>query len=135
MEKIPRVGLGIIIRKDQQILLGKRIGGHAPGTWQPPGGYLEWFETIENGARREVREETGLEIANVDIRSVAENFFEKEQKHFVSILINADWVSGEPELLEPDKCTTWKWFSWNDLPEPLFSPLQSHIDQGYSPFG
>lgn len=32
----------------------------------------------------------------------------------------ADYVSGEPMILEPHKCAEWKWYGWNSAPEPLF---------------
>ena len=35
--------------------------------------------------------------------------------------------SGQPEVLEPEKCENWEWFTWDDLPQPLFASIQSLI--------
>lgn len=63
MNKRPLIGVGaVVFGAGEEILLIKR--GKAPnyGRWMVPGGTLEWGETLEEGAIREVREETGIEI-------------------------------------------------------------------------
>ena len=57
----PRVGIGVIVMRNGLVLLGERIGAHGAGTWALPGGHLEFGESVEQCARREVWEETGLE--------------------------------------------------------------------------
>lgn len=42
MNKSPKVGIGVIVRKDNQILLGKRKNSHGDGCWAFPGGHLEY---------------------------------------------------------------------------------------------
>ena len=59
-EKIPRVGLAVIIKKEGKVLLGKRKNSHGNNTWNFPGGHLEFGEDFEDCALREVKEETGL---------------------------------------------------------------------------
>ena len=134
MDKIPKIGVGVIIRKDNKILLGKRKNAHGTGTWCPPGGHLEFMETIDECARRETDEESGLVITNIQKPVFTEDFFEEEDKHYITMLVTTDWESGEPELKEPHKYEEWKWFAWDELPSPLFLPMQNHIDQGYNPF-
>jgi len=46
MDKVPRVGLGVLIIKDGKVLLGRRKGAHGEGTWAPPGGHLECGESF-----------------------------------------------------------------------------------------
>lgn len=92
------------------------------------------METVEDCARRETQEETGLNIKNIQRPVVTEDFFEEEQKHYITLLVTTDWDFGEPELMEPEKCEEWDWFNWDELPSPLFLPMQNHIDQGYNPF-
>jgi len=134
MEKIPKIGVGVIIRKDNKILLGKRKNAHGTGIWCPPGGHLEFMETITACAKRETDEESGLVITNIQKPVFTEDFFKEEDKHYITMLVTADWELGEPELREPHKCEEWKWFAWDELPSPLFLPMQNHIDQGYNPF-
>jgi len=57
--KIPRIGVLVLLQQKGKILLGRRKGTLAPGTWGPPGGHLEYGETVEACAQRELLEETG----------------------------------------------------------------------------
>lgn len=116
----PKVGLGVWIIKDNKVLLGKRISKHGEGTWCPPGGHLEFFESFEECARRETLEECGLEIKNVKVVDVTNDIHLSENKHYVTIVMKAEYISGEPKVLEPDKCECWDWFNWDNLPSPLF---------------
>jgi len=57
----PRVGLGVLIFNERnQLLLGQRLNSHGADSWGPPGGHLEFGETFEEGAIKEVAEETGI---------------------------------------------------------------------------
>ena len=134
MQKVPRVGVGVIIKRDNTVLLGQRKNAHGTGSWCPPGGHLEFMETVEDCARRETQEEAGVEIKNIQKPVLTEDFFTEEEKHYITLLVTTEWESGEPQLLEPEKCEKWDWFNWDELPSPLFLPMQNHIDQGYNPF-
>jgi len=61
----PAVGVAVIVMKNGKLLLGKRLNSQGSGTWAFPGGHLELKESIENCAKREVFEETGLFIKNL----------------------------------------------------------------------
>lgn len=124
----------MIIKRDGKVLLGKRKGSHGEGTWSCPGGHLEFGETLERCARREVSEEVGIEIKNIEQATFTNDIFEKEQKHYITVYITADYSTGEVKVMEPDKCEEWRWFDWNALPEPLFVPITNLRNQGYSPF-
>jgi 8-oxo-dGTP diphosphatase len=133
-KKRPMVGVGVIIRKKGAVLLGKRKNSHGEGAWQFPGGHLEHFEPIFQCARREVLEETGLIIRNLKTGPYTNDFFEKEDKHYVTLFVVADWSSGIPKVLEPEKCEAWEWFTWPELTRPLFLPIINLIRQNFSPF-
>jgi 8-oxo-dGTP diphosphatase len=135
MEKIPRIGICVIIRKDNKILLGKRIGSHGSNTWSFPGGKLDFGEKIVDCALRETKEETNLEIKNLFItKNITEDLFQADDKHYITLYVLSDWDSGEPEIMEPNKCVEWKWFDWNNLPEPLFPPVLNLKAQNFNPF-
>jgi len=133
-KKIPRVGVAVIIKKDNKILLGKRKGSHGAGFWAFPGGHLEFKETIFDCAKREISEEVGITIKNLKIGPYTEDYFEKENKHYVTLIVISDYVSGKVKVLEPDRCESWEWFDWDNLPDDLFLPLKNLKLTGFNPF-
>lgn len=133
-EKIPRVAIVVIIKKDGKILLGKRKGSHGDGTWAMPGGHLEFKEKIFDCAHREISEEVGIKIKNLKHGPYTEDYFEKENKHYITIFVISDYESGEVKNLEPDRCESWEWYDWNDLPDKLFSPIINLKLTKFDPF-
>ena len=129
----PTVGVGVLVMRDGLVLLGRRLGSHGAGTWALPGGHLEFGESIEACAAREVLEETGLEIETALLGPCTSNVFPVEDKHYVTVFVQAIPEAGEPQILEPDKCECWLWFKWSELPQNLFLPLQNLRAQGYVP--
>src|SRR3989338_1934217 len=101
--RLPNVGIAVFVRKDGKVLLGKRISSHGTGTWHPPGGYLEMYETAEECVVREAKEETGLDIGNVRFITATNDIFKAEGKHFATLHFVADWTSGDVENRGPDK--------------------------------
>ncbi len=135
MAEVPRVGVGILILKNRQILLGLRKGSHAAGTWAAPGGHLEFGETFEGCALREIDEEIGdVCVQNIRFATASGDLYPDVGRHYITILMVADYVSGEPENKEPEKCEEWRWFSPAELPENLFPALQSIFGRGFDPF-
>ncbi len=130
----PMVGIGVIVIKDDKVLLGKRKNTHGEGRWCFPGGHLEFNEELEDCAIREVGEETGLKIENIKFFTITNDIFTKEKKHYITIFMVSDYDSGNVELKEPDKFEKWGWFSWDKLPEPLFLPIENLLKKDISPF-
>ena len=133
MENIIKVGVGIMIKKDNKILLGHRsrktqdTGGiYEPDTWTFPGGKQDYKETIFECAIREVQEETNLLISNMKVFSVSDDI--QVDRHFVTIQVIAENYDGELKVMEPDKIDEWKWFSLDNLPDNLYSPTKKFID-------
>ncbi len=129
----PEIGIGVCIIRNSKVLLGKRKGAHGDGCWSFPGGHLEMFESWNECAEREVKEEAGIKIKNLVFAAATNDIFEKEGRHYVTVFIRAEYDSGEVTLMEPDKCSQWEWFTWDNLPEPLFLPLINLKKQGYRP--
>lgn len=128
-----RVGVGVLIVRDGRVLLGRRLGSHGAGTWAPPGGHLEFGETVEDCARREAAEETGLALGDVARGPYTVDAFPAEGRHYVTLFVVAACEAGEPRALEPAKCAAWSWHDWRALPSPLFAPLASLVETGFVP--
>ena len=123
----PKVGVGVMIMKEGKVLLGKRMGAHGTGEYAWPGGHMEHMESFEECAKREVLEETGMEIENVRFLRLL-NLKDYAPIHYVDIGLVADWKSGDPQIMEPDKVEMWNWYDVANLPEPLFAPIPSYFE-------
>lgn len=130
----PNVGVGVFVCKDDKVLLGYRIASHGANCWGPPGGHLEFGESIEQCALRELQEETSLQANMPKIVGITNDIFTEAQKHYVTIFTQVEYGSGIIKNMEPDKCVEWRWFSWNALPEKLFLPMQNFLRTYNSPF-
>lgn len=126
-ERRPQVGVGIMVFRDGKVLLGKRKGAHGAGEYAWPGGHMEFGESFEQCAKREVMEEAGIEIENVRFLRLM-NLKAYDKKHYVDIGLIADWKNGEPAVREPDRNEGWGWYDLNHLPEPLFATLPSYFE-------
>ena len=135
MKKSPEVGIGICIMRANKILLGERKNSHGAGEWSFPGGHLEMNETWEECAEREVFEETALIIRNIRFAGVTNDIFLSDHKHYITIFMLAEYENGTAKVNEPDRCDEWKWFDWDNLPEPLFLPVRNLLKTGFAPAG
>lgn len=123
----PRIGVAIFVFKNKKFIIGQRKGAHGEGTWSVPGGHLEFGETIEKTAAREVLEETGLKINNIKIAGITNDIFKKEKKHYITIWVTSNWVHGKHKINEPDKFLELDWIDFDNLPKPLFLPWKQLI--------
>lgn len=125
----PKVGVGILILKGNQILLGKRKSVHGDGEFGSVGGHLEHLESFEEGAVRELKEEAGEELRIKNLRFLCvSNIRRYAPKHYVDIGMVAEWVSGEPYVKEPEKLEFFEWYDIDSLPEPLFEMIPHYVE-------
>lgn len=134
MENQVKVGIGIMIKDGNKVLLGHRAktrkdtgGIFEPDTWTLPGGKQEFNETIFECAIREVKEETNLDIDDLEIFSASDDI--QPNKHYVTLQVIAYKHSGTLKVMEPTKEDEWKWFDLEELPENIYSPSKNFIDK------
>ncbi len=123
----PKVGIGVMILKNGEVLLGKRKVSHGAGEYAFPGGHLENGESIIECAKRETLEEAGVEIQNIRLLCLS-NEKRYLPKHYVNIGLIADWKNFEPRVLEPEKLESWAWYNIDNLPSPLFDTIINYIE-------
>ena len=107
--------------------MGERRGSHGKGTWTVPGGWQEHGESWEEAAKREVMEETGMVVENIRFVSATDNYFPDEDVHSTTIWLDGDWVTNDPQILEPDKFINQEWRDFQSLPAPLFEPCWKNL--------
>ena len=134
MQNYIKVGIGVMVLDGNKVLLGHRVehakdtgGIYEPGSWCLPGGKQDFGETIFEGAIRETKEETNLDISELEIFYVADDI--QPQKHFVTIQVIAHKFCGNLQVNEPDKIDEWRWFDLEDLPKNLYSPSEKFIER------
>jgi len=115
--EVPIVGIGAVIVKDNKVLLIKRAGEPGRGLWSIPGGLVELGEKIKDAVRREVKEETGLEVKVNEIADVTEIITRDEEGkvkyHFVIVDFFAEPLKGE--LKPSSDALEAKWVEFEDL--------------------
>ncbi len=112
------VGVGaVILDKKDRILLLKRGQNirNEPGTWVIPGGEVEYNEKIEKTVLREVKEEIGVRVKILGLLGVADQVMAKEKQHWISSIFLCKIVSGQPKIMEPEKCEDLDWFELNKV--------------------
>ena len=130
----PMVGVAVVIKNCDKVLIGLRGGNHASGKFGFPGGHLEYGESFADAAIRETFEETGITITNPKLWWFENVIFSDEGKHYVTIFMVADDFKGEPKAMEPDKCAEWVWAAWDELPQPLMPGIVMLLEEGLNPF-
>lgn len=94
----PRVGVGVLVFKDDQFLLICRGKSPGKGKWTLPGGMIELGETMEQAAVREIKEECGIEIQVNQVIKVFEHIerdaFNKVRYHYVVVDFVGEYIRG-----------------------------------------
>ncbi|AYV45314.1 phosphohydrolase [Caulobacter flavus] len=97
----PSPTAGVICLRGREVLLIKRGTPPRLGQWSLPGGRIEFGETAEAAALRELREETGVEARLLGLIDVVDGVFTSREtgettRHFVMFDYAAEWTGGEP---------------------------------------
>lgn len=123
----PRVGVACLVTRAGRVLLLRRQRSHGAGSWSPPGGHLDYGESIDGCAIRETLEETGLRITDPQFFGITNDIFESEGRHYVTVWMRAEAGDGEPAVLDPAEVAEVAWFPPDRLPAPLFLSLENLI--------
>lgn len=114
----PRVGVSLLVVMDgERMLLGQRRGSHGFGEWGTPGGHQEHGETYEETALRELAEECGpgLRVTHPRFLCVTNlrHYVADSGRHYTDVALVSHWLSGDPVVMEPEKCAEWRWVDLN----------------------
>ena len=106
----PKIVVGSVVRHTDQILMCRRAIAPSKGLWTLPAGYLEVGETVEEGARREAREEA---CTNITIDSVLAVY---SLAHIAQVQIMHLATLDKPEFAAGEESTEVALFGWHELP-------------------
>ena len=116
----------IIYDKQKGFLLEKRADN---GMWCLPGGAIELGETLDQALKREVKEETGLDIKNAKLIDVVASvhmvYPNKDEVYYTDVLYETKDYFGE--LKHDEESTELKWFKPNEIPEEIIPTQIKYI--------
>ncbi len=124
------VGVGaILVDLNGKIFLSRRgmSSKNERGLWEFPGGAVEFGEKLADALRREMSEEYGIEIEVGELLDVVDHILLDEGQHWVSPTFICKISKGEPQILEPQKCSEIGWFEINNVPENLSVITQQNL--------
>ncbi len=108
--------------------MGRRTSSLAHGRFSYgwTGGHLEFGETPVEAARREAREEAGIELG--ELRLLCINNIIRYDRHYLDIEFVGRIVAGEPRVLLPDEMDSWTWYDLDQVPSPMFEPARLALE-------
>ena len=112
------VGVGAAIFNSEGKLFLKLRGKKAKnerGTWEIPGGSVEFGETLEDALKREIKEEYGIDISVIELLDVCSHIIPDEHQHWVSPTYICKITRGKPKIIEPKKCDAIGWFTQKEI--------------------
>jgi len=113
----PWVGVGVVVWRDDRVLMVKRGKPPRKGEWSLPGGAQHLGETVADAARREVWEETGMDIRVLGILDVVDAIDRdtdgRVSFHFTLVDVLGEWQSGDGRA--GDDVTALRWVPYRDL--------------------
>ena len=122
-------GVYLTLIKHHKILLVKRQNTRwASGLYSFISGFIDGNESIVDAAKREAKEEAGIEIRKTDLKIFHIIHRKSGDAEFIDFFLLAKGWHGKPTNLEPNKCGEMKWFSLNNLPENIVPHVKTVLD-------
>lgn len=116
----PVPAVGVLILDDSRILLIKRVFQPSAGKWSIPGGVVELEEKVEEAARREVREELGIEVNDLELLGIYDSIIKDSdgnvRYHYVIIEYLARPVSTT--ITPSSEVAEYRWVDLENIDEP-----------------
>jgi 8-oxo-dGTP diphosphatase len=126
-DQIVKIACDVILERDGKVLMGKRLNAVGAGSYGMPGGHLEFGESLQNCAKRELLEETGLIAEELEFVAIVSQPQTVTPQHYVHFVFKCSRFKGEPVNIEPDRCEGWEWFDINNLPANIFASQKDFI--------
>ncbi|MCY3720403.1 MAG: NUDIX hydrolase [Anaerolineaceae bacterium] len=120
----PRVAVAAWIRQDARLLLVRRLGDPLAGFWAMPAGFMEYDEHPEAALRREVLEETGLQVR---VEQLLQLFHTPADGGLANLVLVYEASICGGELLAGDDADAVDWFRRDQLPPLAFLPTQALV--------
>lgn len=127
----------LVFNAEGAVLLSQRgqKAKNEQGTWEFPGGSVDYGERLEDAVQREFREECGIEIELIEMLAVDSHILPNEGQHWVATTYLARHTSGVPVIKEPEKCSGLGWFRLDQLPSPLSVISQYNVRDYLAKYG
>jgi len=120
----PVPAVAVILQQNSQVLLVKRKFAPAAGDWSLPAGFIEWGESPEQTARRELKEETGFDIA---VRELYGVYPGKDYPDYEILLVVYRGEIRGGKLQPGDDALEACWFGLTDLPKNIAFRIHRNI--------
>jgi ADP-ribose pyrophosphatase YjhB (NUDIX family) len=125
----PFVGVGVVVFRGSEVLLAQRGKHPRRTTWSIPGGAQELGETVHEAGRREIMEETGLEIEILGLVDVVDSINRDEEGnvafHYTLVDLFAEWRGGE--AVAGDDCAAVRWVALENLADYDLRPATHDV--------
>lgn len=124
-----RAAVYLILIKDKKVLLSRRYKtGWMDGMYSLVAGHLNGNEPVRDSMIREAYEEAGIKIEKKDLIPNKVLHRKSNDCEYMDFFFVARTWSGEPKIMEPNKCDDMSWFPINNLPEKTLPYIQKVID-------
>lgn len=111
-KNIMKIIVGGVIEKDGKVLLVQEKQERCYGKWNLPAGHLDFNESLIDGAKREIKEETGCDVELIQVANIANRILENDI--FLQITFRAKLIN-ETIKIDPEEILDVKWFDINDV--------------------